>query len=268
MRHALQLFCISLLVCIFSSTQISFAQTDSQGECPSVKEPTKVTWLGHSAFMIEASDKTILVDPWITGNPSCPITLDDIEKVDLILITHGHDDHIGDAVEIALNKGGIIVAQYEVALHLIQNGAPPEQVLNYGGGMNIGGDVTIDEIKITMVQAEHSSPVGTPAGYIIQLPQGITIYHAGDTGIFSSMALLGKMYKIHLALLPIGSVFTMGPYQAAVSLRMLRPKVVIPMHYGTFPILEPDASNFIKKAKKYAPKVKVKALNPGEFIIR
>ena len=131
-------------------------------------------------------------------------------------------------------------------------------------GMNIGGSVTIEGITITMTQAFHSSGTGAPSGYIIKLEDGTVIYHAGDTGIFDSMRLLGELYRINLALLPVGSVFTMDPQQAARALTLLKPKRVIPMHYKTFPILEQSADRFVELARKEAPEVKVLVLEPGQ----
>jgi L-ascorbate metabolism protein UlaG (beta-lactamase superfamily) len=133
-------------------------------------------------------------------------------------------------------------------------------------GMNIGGTVEIKDVKITMTQAFHTSAAGSPCGFIITLEDGKTIYHAGDTGIFQSMQLLGEIYKIDLALVPIGSAFTMDPLQAAHSLRLLKPKAAIPIHYATFPVLTQDPSEFVQLAKRKAPRTKVTVLKPGEAI--
>jgi L-ascorbate metabolism protein UlaG (beta-lactamase superfamily) len=130
--------------------------------------------------------------------------------------------------------------------------------------MNIGGTVDIEGIGITMTQAFHSSESGAPCGYIVTLEDGTVIYHAGDTGIFESMKTLGDLYSIDMALLPIGSCFTMDPYQAAWAIKLLRPKKVIPLHYKTFPLLVQDADGFVNKAKELAPDVKVVVLNPGD----
>ncbi len=145
-------------------------------------------------------------------------------------------------------------------------GIPPENVVFGGYGMNIGGSAQIKGITITMTQAFHSSATGCPAGYIIKLENGKTIYHAGDTGIFDSMRLLGDLYKLDVALLPIGSVFTIDPFQASKALTLLKPKKAMPMHYKTFPILEQDASRFVTLAKKEAPNVEVIVMEPGQQI--
>ena len=226
----------------------------------------KVKWHGHASFQItSANGKNILIDPWFEGNPACVTALSDIKDIDYILVTHDHFDHMGQTVEIAKESNSTIVAIVETAAKLqAEMGVPPEQVVNGGFGMNIGGTVGLDGINVTMTQAFHSSETGQPTGYVIKLENGKTIYHAGDTGIFGTMATIGEMYPLDLALLPVGSCFTMDPYQAAHALTLLKPKVVIPMHYQTFPILEPDASSFESLAKEKAPDVEVVILNPGE----
>lgn len=217
-----------------------------------------IRWLGHSAFEITTSnDKSILIDPWIE-NPSSPINLDDISKADLVLVTHDHFDHVGNTVDICKRTNAVVVTNPETANKLSRSGV--KKVI----GMNIGGSIEpIDGVKVTMVQAFHSSESGCPAGFLLHI-DGKIIYHAGDTGIFSSMELLGDLYDINVALIPIGSVFTMDPYQAAKSLRLLKPDVVIPMHYGTFPALVKDANEFLNIAKKEYPDAKVVVLKPGE----
>lgn len=217
-----------------------------------------IRWLGHSAFEITTSnDKSIFIDPWI-DNPSSPIHLDNISKSDLILVTHDHFDHVGNTVDIYKKTDAVVVTNPETANKLSKSGV--ENVV----GMNIGGSVEpIAGVKVTMVQAFHSSESGCPAGFLLHM-DGKIIYHAGDTGIFSSMELLGDLYDINVAMIPIGSVFTMDPYQAAKSLRLLKPDVVIPMHYGTFPALVKDANEFLDLAKKEYPEAKVVILKPGE----
>jgi L-ascorbate metabolism protein UlaG (beta-lactamase superfamily) len=219
-------------------------------------------WLGHSAFEItSARGKLIYIDPWIEGNPTCPVKLDEITKADLVLVTHDHFDHIANAADISKKTGAVVIASPETAAKLAGAGAN----MLYGMGMNIGGTVEpIEGIKVTMVQAFHSSESGCNAGYIVQLEDDTTIYHAGDTGIFASMELLGSIYNIDVALLPIGSVFTMDPYQAAKALKLLKPRVAIPMHYKTFPILVQDAMGFVDLAQKEAPEVQVIILQPGQ----
>ena len=230
------------------------------------KMTKSVKWLSHAGFIVSTpGGKTIIIDPWITENPLCPIKLDDITTANIVLVTHDHFDHAGNAVDIVNKTGATLVAQPETVNRFKKDlGLSDERIIFGGFGMNIGGSATIDGITITMTQAFHSSETGSPSGYIIKLEDGTTIYHAGDTGIFESMRLLGELYSIDLALLPIGSAFTMDPYQAAKALTLLKPKRVIPMHYKTFPILEQSADSFVELAKKEAPEVEVVVLQPGE----
>jgi L-ascorbate metabolism protein UlaG (beta-lactamase superfamily) len=226
----------------------------------------KITWLSHAGFIINSPEgKTIVIDPWIKDNPLCPIKLEDIKEADIVLVTHDHFDHMGNAVDIVKNTGATIVVAPETAGKLqSEMGLSADNIIFGGYGMNIGGSAEIKGITITMTQALHSSETAAPTGFIIKLEDGKTIYHAGDTGIFESMRLLGELYNIDLALIPIGSVFVMDPYQAAHSLRLLKPKKAIPMHYKTFPIIEQDASRFVELAKQIAPEVEVIVLEPGQ----
>lgn len=225
-----------------------------------------IKWLSHACFSIQTSrGKTILIDPWITDNPLCPVTIDDIDKVDIILVTHDHFDHSVNVTEISQKTGATVIGFPETVGRLKTGQSLPEGNVIFGGiGMNIGGTATVDDIAITMTQAFHSSETGAPCGYIIKLEDGSTIYHAGDTGIFESMKTLGDLYDIDVALLPIGSCFTMDPFQAAAALTLLNPKKAIPMHYKTFPILEQDAAGFVELAKAQAPDVEVIVLDPGQ----
>ena len=145
-----------------------------------------------------------------------------------------------------------------------QHGLPEGLVVNGGIGMNIGGTVAIKDIEVTMVQAHHSSGTANPSGYIVKMEDGTTVYHAGDTGVFASMQLFAELYGIDVALLPIGGCFTMDAAQAAVALRLLNPRIAIPMHYKTFPFLAQSAKGFVDAARAKAPRVKVVELNPGE----
>jgi len=227
---------------------------------------TTIQWLGHAAFRITSPlGKIILIDPWAEGNPSAAMGVDEIDKADLILVTHDHFDHLGQAAELCKKTGALTIANVETAQRM-QNelGVAPEKVIFGGFGMNIGGSAEVEGIIVTMTQAFHSTASGVAAGYIIKMENGTTIYHAGDTGIFDTMSVLGKLYPIDVAMLPIGSVFTMDPVQAAYSLTLLRPKNVIPMHFGTFPILEPNAESFLAEAAHRAPDTKVIVLKPGD----
>jgi len=225
-----------------------------------------IRWLGHSCFQVRTTNgKVIIIDPWIAGNPLCPVRLEDISQADLIMVTHDHFDHASNAVAIARKTGATVIGCPETVGKLKIGQAFPEgQVILGGLGMNIGGTVRIHNLAITMTQALHSSESGVPAGYIMKLEDGTTIYHAGDTGIFSSMQLLGDLYDIDVALLPIGSCFTMDPQQAAQAVKLLHPRKVIPMHYRTFPILVQDAASFVDLVREKAPEVEVIVLEPGQ----
>jgi L-ascorbate metabolism protein UlaG (beta-lactamase superfamily) len=220
-----------------------------------------IRWLGHSGFSIrDASGKTVLVDPWIEGNPAAPGGIDKQLAADFLLVTHDHFDHGSSAPDVAKRTGARVVGIYEVVQDLGKKGVAESKLM----GMNVGGTVEADGFSFTMTQALHSSTLGSPVGYVIRTPSGVTVYHSGDTGIFAGMALIGELYPIDVALLPIGSVFTMDYRQAAKAASLLRAKAVVPMHFGTFPILEPNADRFVAEAGKVAPGTKVVVLRPGE----
>lgn len=226
----------------------------------------KLTWHGHANFQISANGLEVLIDPWFEGNPSATCKAEECGKVDLVLVTHDHDDHLGQAVEICKQTKAMAGAIVETAQKLVQSGVPSDQILNYGIGFNIGGTVEFKGLEITMVQAFHSSATGQPVGYILTLPGGFTIYHAGDTGLFSSLELWGQIFSIDLALLPIGGVFTMDPKQAALACKLLKTRAVIPMHWGSFPMLEKDTTLFAKELRDTAPQTKLIELEPGQSI--
>jgi L-ascorbate metabolism protein UlaG (beta-lactamase superfamily) len=201
----------------------------------------QITWLGHSTFVLQTPGGTrIVIDPWLAGNPACPETSRDVGAADLVLVTHGHFDHTADVVPVASATGAQVIAPYELATIFQQRG------LTNVAGMNIGGTMSVRGLSITMVNAVHSSSIevdgrltyaGLASGYVITLENGLVAYFAGDTAVFSDMALIRELYKPSLAFLPIGDLFTMGPDQAAVACRLLGVSRVVPMHWGTFPML-------------------------------
>jgi L-ascorbate metabolism protein UlaG (beta-lactamase superfamily) len=217
----------------------------------------RITWLGHSGFEIELANKILLIDPWLTGNPLAAVTASDIKKADIVCVTHDHGDHLGDAVEICKRTGATFVAIYELGVYAEEQGV--KNVV----GINIGGTVKVKGISITIVQAFHSSTRGAPTGFVIKAEEK-TLYHAGDTGLFGDMKLIGEVHRPDVALIPIGGYYTMGPREADEAVKLIKPAVVVPMHYQTFLVLESSAENFVKLVKEKAPKVKVVALKPGD----
>jgi len=225
----------------------------------------KIKYLGHAGFQITSKEgKTIIIDPWLTDNPLAACRKEEIKKADLVLVTHDHFDHITDATWIVKATGALLIGMPETVARLKKEEGIQDSQIIFGMGMNIGGTARLGGISITMTQAFHSSQTANPAGYIIRLEDDFSIYHAGDTGIFSSMRLLGELYSIDLAMLPVGGVFTMDPAQAALAAKLLGVKRVIPMHYKTFPILEQDALSFKELVKKEVPGIEVVILDPGQ----
>lgn len=224
---------------------------------------TRITWHGHSNFQVACDGASVLIDPFFTHNPSCKTTWEAAPKPDLVLVTHDHGDHTGDAVAICKKHKAICGCVVGTGERLIDAGMP-EELIPAGIGFNIGGSIVIKDIRVTMTQAFHTSDSGAPAGYIITMPNGFRIYHAGDTGIFSSMELLGNLYPLDLALLPIGGFFTMDGLQAAHAARLLKARTVIPMHWGTFPILAQNTDDFAAHLSVQAPECRLVSLTQGE----
>lgn len=226
---------------------------------------TSIVWHGHSNFQINSPGCRILVDPFFTGNPVAGTRWQDVETPDVVLVTHLHGDHAGDAVSICKKTGAKLGAVVGVIDPLQEQGLPQAQCLN-GIGFNIGGTVCEKGAAFTMTEAFHTSDSGAPVGYIITLADGFTIYHAGDTGIFANMAVWGELYSIDLALLPAGGVFTMDGRQAAMAAKLLKAKAAIPMHWGTFPVLAQDTAQFERELAACAPSCRFVRMLPGQTL--
>ena len=226
---------------------------------------SEITWLGHSAFKICCNNVTVLIDPFLDGNPTCPVSAANIGPVDLVLVTHDHGDHTGQAAQICQNTGAMLGAVVGTAEALVKAGAPADQILN-SIGFNMGGTLEHKGVHITMLPAFHTTESGQPVGYILRMPDGVTVYHAGDTCLFGDMALWGTLYNIDVALLPIGGVFTMDARQAATACTLMRPKNVIPMHWGTFPVLAPSTCAFKQELGALAPDTRCVDLQPGQTV--
>lgn len=221
----------------------------------------KVRFIGHAAFLITHNNHRIIIDPFITGNPKAALRMEDI-NVQYVLVTHGHGDHLGDAIPIAKRNDATIIAPFELAMYCQRQGAKVHP-------MHIGGSFKFDFGRVKLTPALHGSAVvgesieytGNPCGFLLEIG-GKRIYHPGDTGLFGDMELMGRTVKIDLAMLPIGDNFTMGVDDAAEATRMLKPSVVIPMHYDTFDIIKADPQKFAEKIS--GTNTRCVILRPGE----
>ena len=231
----------------------------------STSTATRITWLGHATVLIQTAKGTnILVDPFIEHNPKYPQGFALPSKIHFILLTHGHGDHISDAVPVATKHDSKVVAIYELADYI--GGKGVKETI----GMNLGGAVELDDVTAIMVDAKHSAAaqdekgshyVGVATGFVMEVAGGPVLYHAGDTCVFGDMQLIRELYKPTVAMLPIGGFYTMGPKEAALACKLLAPKTVLPIHWGTFPPLKGTPEEL---AALVEPEVNVVRWKPGE----
>ncbi len=246
------------------------------------KGATELTWFGHAAFQLKTpSGKIVLIDPWLTNpaNPKGKEQLEQLAKADLILLSHGHSDHVGDSTAIARKTGAKLVATFDLGNAMVAYSGFPAKQTGYDTMGNFGGELSLldGEVLVRLVPAVHGSTIklenkpdvhaaGNPGGFVIRVKNGPTIYHTGDTDVFGDMALIGERTKIDYLLAPIGGHFTMDPTGAARAVKLIGAATVIPMHFGTFPVLKGTPAQLQEALKKEASKARVREMKIGETI--
>lgn len=229
-----------------------------------------IQWLGHGTFTLRTpGGKMLLIDPWLQGNPACPPALKNVAAPDAMLVTHGHFDHVADAVDVAKRTGTTVVGIFELCSWLNRKGVTATADMNKGGTREVAG------VKVTMVHADHSCGIteddgtivygGEAVGYVIELENGYRIYAAGDTNVFGDMRLIGELYRPDLAILPIGDLYTMSPREAAYAIRLLGVRQVVPSHWGTFPPLTGTPSR-LRELTADIVDLTIHELEPGQEI--
>ena len=236
----------------------------------------KITWIGHGSWkMVTPAGTVIYVDPWIVGNPACKIKLEDADDANIVVVTHGHDDHIGNAIEICKRTNAILVTLPDVFVYASHHGIPMD---DRGGAVHMGGSVREMDCVFHAVQALHTSdiwgyeyldhgeliPGSGCCGMVIEPEGGKPVYFAGDTGVFSDMQLISELYQPVVSVLPIGDKYVMGIREASVAARFLNCPYIIPGHYNTFPAIQADTDKFVQLVKEQAPNTEVVILKPSE----
>jgi len=240
-------------------------------------DPVKITWLGHASIRIESRGRVFYFDPWIRDNPACRMGIEEITHADAVCVTHGHDDHLGDSIEIVKKTGGTLVCSPEIGFYAHRNG------IEYDRGsypLNIGGSWLGEGFSLTMVNALHTAEIlgdefkkdWTPVagsgsvGYVLAFDGGPSVYYAGDTGVFGDMALIRELYGPHVAIMPVGGKYNMGHREAAYAAALVHPRLFLPIHFDTFPNQRLDFAKLLEEVRMRAPHVTVGRWRPGESV--